>query len=85
MKMVDMQNVERFTPHTLVTLAVWELRYEECSATTQQIRDMSNVQKILVLLLFIIYFLFVPEHVLKNDVTGEETLDSDSGSISLTI
>lgn len=70
--MVDMQNVERLTPHALVILAVWEMRYEECPATTQQIRDMSNVHKILVLLLFIIcfFFLFVPD-VLKNDVTGE--------------
>lgn len=70
--MVDMQNVERLTPHALVILAVWEMRYEECPATTQQIRDMSNVHKILVLLLFIICFflLFVPD-VLKNDVSGE--------------
>lgn len=83
--MVDMQNVEGLTPHALVILAVWETRYEECPASTQQIRDMSNVQKILVLLLFIIYFLFVPEYVLKNDVTGEKTLHSDSESISLTI
>lgn len=30
-------------------------------AGIQQIRDMSNAQKILVLLTFIIYFLFVPE------------------------
>ena len=44
----------------------------KCPATTQQIRDMSNVQKILVLLLFIIYFLFVPESVLDNDVSEEE-------------
>lgn len=29
-KMVDMQNVERRTPHAWVLLAVWEMRYEEC-------------------------------------------------------
>lgn len=33
--MVDMQNVEQLTPHALVILAVWEMRYEECPATTQ--------------------------------------------------
>ncbi len=83
--MVDMQNVEWLTPHALVILAVWEMRYEECPASTQEIRDMSNVQKILVLLLFIMYFLFVPEYVLKNVVTGEKTLHPDWESISLTI
>lgn len=70
--MVDMQNVEPLTPRTLAIRAVGEMRYEECPGTTQQIRDMSNVHKILVLLLFIIYLLFVPEYVLKNDVTGEK-------------
>lgn len=55
------------------------MRYEDCPASTQQIRDMSNGQKILMLLLFIIvYFLFVPEYVLKNDVTGEKALHSDN-------
>lgn len=77
--MVDMQSVERCTPHALVILAVWEMRYEECPATTQQIRDMSNVQKILALLVFILCFLFVPECVVKNDVTGEKSLCCDGG------
>lgn len=81
--MVDMQSVERRTPHALVILAVWEMRYEECPATTQQIRDMSNVQKILVLLLFILCFLFVPEYDLKNVVTGEKPLHCDSDCESM--
>lgn len=67
-----MQNVEPLTPRALAVRAVGEMRYEECPSTTQQIRDMSNVHKILVLLLIIIYLLFVPECVLKNGVTGEK-------------
>lgn len=74
--MVDMQSAERRTPHALVILAVWEMSYEEFPATTQQIRDMSNVHKISVLLLFILCFLFVPEYVLKNDVTGQKSSHS---------
>ena len=37
-KMVDMQNVEQLTPHALVILAVWEMRYEEmpCYDTTDK-------------------------------------------------
>lgn len=50
---------------------------KKCPAMTQQIRDMSNVQKILVLLLFIIYFLFVPESVLDNDISEEKKMLSD--------
>lgn len=58
-----MQNVEQHTLHALAVLAVWEMSYEDWPAATQQIRDMSNVQKILELLLFNIYiymFYFVP-------------------------
>lgn len=48
-------------------------------AGIQQIRDMSNAQKILALLTFIIYFLFAPEWVYaETNVSEEKTLHKES-------
>lgn len=48
-------------------------------AMIQQIRDMSNAQKILVLLTFIIFFCLYPsEYILKTNVTREKMLHNES-------
>lgn len=75
-------------PHTSRLSSSGCLRNEiwAMPAGIQQIRDMSNAQKILPLLTFIIYFLFVPMWVCaKTNVSGEKTLHKESYFSSLPV